>query len=709
MARRKTAAAAPATPATPPLEGRVLAISGKFDNSKHTHASLEQLVKSLGGSVTKSVTKTTTHVVCTEDDYNNNTAKVAAGKAKDLPLVSPEWIFESEKQNKTIDPQEHVWGSDSADPSDSQANGKKRPLMVSKSDDDEEPQAKKTKTAKGAKGSKAANGKAKADSDPESEAQPETKEESQVAEGQFIKKKNVAIPVDEHCPLSSSYQVHIDPDSGLIYDASLNQTNASHNNNKFYRIQVLVEPKSKSYKTWTRWGRVGETGQSALLGNGTVADALKNFEKKFKDKSGLAWDNRGDNPKPGKYAFVERSYNPDSDDEDDADDDADGKGVKKEEGDEIKIADCTLQPEVKSLMELIFNQQYFQATMTALNYDANKLPLGKLSKTTITRGFQQLKDLAALIDDSTIARDKYGMTMADATEMLSNMYYSIIPHAFGRNRPPIIRDNALLKKEIELLESLSDMKDAAEIMKVDRKATDNVHPLDKQFQSLGLNEMTPLDPTSTEFQYLSGYLNGTKGDTHNHSYKVQDIFRIERQGEDIRFNEYAENSKIGANRRLLWHGSRATNFGGILSQGLRIAPPEAPVSGYMFGKGIYLADMASKSANYCCSYISGGQALLLLCEAKLGDPMQQLTNSRYDAGNTAKKGGMESTWGMGMTAPPKWMDAGVVHESLKGIQMPDITEKPCDTNVDGAYLQYNEFICYDVAQVKLRYLLRVQM
>lgn len=249
MARRKAAAAAPAAPATPPLEGRVLAISGKFDNSKHTHASLEQLVKSLGGSVTKSVTKTTTHVVCTEDDYNNNTAKVAAGKAKDLPLVSPEWIFESEKQNKTIDPQEHVWGSDSADPSDSQANGKKRPLMVSKSDDDEEPQAKKTKTAKGAKGSKAANGKAKADSDPESEAQPETKEESQVAEGQFIKKKNVAIPVDEHCPLSSSYQVHIDPDSGLIYDASLNQTNASHNNNKFYRIQASLDCASHSQQS----------------------------------------------------------------------------------------------------------------------------------------------------------------------------------------------------------------------------------------------------------------------------------------------------------------------------------------------------------------------------------------------------------------------------------------------------------------------------
>lgn len=46
-------------------------------------------------------------------------------------------------------------------------------------------------------------------------------------------------------------------------------------------------------------------------------------------------------------------------------------------------------------------------------------------------------------------------------------------------------------------------------------------------------------------------------------------------------------------RLLLWHGSRTTNFAGILSQGLRIAPPEAPVNGYMFGKGVYFADVSS--------------------------------------------------------------------------------------------------------------------
>jgi hypothetical protein len=68
---------------------------------------------------------------------------------------------------------------------------------------------------------------------------------------------------------------------------------------------------------------------------------------------------------------------------------------------------------------------------------------------------------------------------------------------------------------------------------------------------------------------------------------------------------------------LLWHGSRVSNYVGILSQGLRIAPPEAPVSGYLFGKGIYFADMASKSLNYC--YPNNQVGLALLCEVALGD------------------------------------------------------------------------------------------
>lgn len=54
-------------------------------------------------------------------------------------------------------------------------------------------------------------------------------------------------------------------------------------------------------------------------------------------------------------------------------------------------------------------------------------------------------------------------------------------------------------------------------------------------------------------------------------------------------------------------------------QGLRIAPPEAPVTGYMFGKGVYFADMVSKSANYCHTSPLNPVGVLLLCEVALGD------------------------------------------------------------------------------------------
>jgi poly [ADP-ribose] polymerase len=702
---RRRAANPPAV--DPPLDGCAIAVSGKFEEIGHSHSSLEALIRKHGGTLTRSVTKATTHVVSTDHDFNSNSNKVTAARAKDIPILDPSWLIDTDAKGTKLNADDYSWSSASKSNGTAKAtaNGKSKKRSSPTVDDDEEdsqPRAKRARSTSVAPQSKAkpkttkkgtkAKAAVKDESEEEEEDEPKTKakpkaaakkgakgkaavkdepeeapeEKKVVAEGQFMKKKDVAIPLDEHCTLPT-YQVYVDPDTGLIYDASLNQANSSANNNKFYRIQVLKDPKSTTFKAWTRWGRVGEMGQKAVLGDGTLDDAVKQFQKKFKDKSGLTWDNRTDNPKPGKYAFVERSYNPDSDDDDDEDD----KAIKKEDGEEEDKApppECTLKKPVKELMELIFNQNYFQQAMTSLNYDANKLPLGKLSKTTITRGFQQLKDLAALMDNPNLASTKYDLSVAAATEHLSNTYYSFIPHDFGRGRPPIIRDNTSLKKEIELLESLSDMKDAADIMKTDRKSRDAIHPLDRQFQGLGLEEMTPLDHNSTEFSHLKDYLVESRGSTHNVNYEVKDIFRIEREGEFKRFDD-SEFSKISSDRRLLWHGSRVTNYGGILSQGLRIAPPEAPVSGYMFGKGIYLADMSSKSAGYCCSYNSGGEALLLLCEAELGDPCQKLTNASPNAGSSAKKQGMHSTWGQGRTGPSKWIDAGVVHESLKGVKM----------------------------------------
>jgi len=87
---------------------------------------------------------------------------------------------------------------------------------------------------------------------------------------------------------------------------------------------------------------------------------------------------------------------------------------------------------------------------------------------------------------------------------------------------------------------------------------------------------------------------------------------------------------------------------GILSQGLRIAPPEAPVTGYMFGKGVYFADMVTKSANYCFTNRNSNTGLMLLCEVALGGMNEKLQADYYAS---LLPPGKMSTKGCGRTAP----------------------------------------------------------
>lgn len=128
----------------------------------------------------------------------------------------------------------------------------------------------------------------------------------------------------------------------------------------------------------------------------------------------------------------------------------------------------------------------------------------------------------------------------------------------------------------------------------------------------------------------------------------------------------------------------------------------------MFDKGVYFADMSSKSANYCHANISADIGLLLLCEVELGKPILEQVNANYNASQTAKEQGCLSTKGLGSTEPEVWKDAGVVHPSLKGVMMPDMAEARTKKNAN-RYLLYNEYIVYDVAQIRQRYLLQVRM
>ncbi|OJD25914.1 hypothetical protein ACJ73_02712 [Blastomyces percursus] len=699
------------------FKDHMIALSGTFP--MHKQAVLIDKIQSGGGTYSAKVIDACTHLVTTQKDVDDNKLKCKQAAAlKSIKIVSLSWLLDSAADGKPASETSYLL---TATPAPAPAtNG--RPLRssrtkqqsndskanVSLDDDENDVPAADVAPSKGNKPAASSNAKRPVPADDEDEDDTTTSKSQDVPPAKKKKDSKQAsptlkIPVDEYSPCCSTHEVFIEKD-GVIYDAALNQTNARNNNNKFYLIQLLVNKTSGKYTAWTRWGRVGETGQKAQFSGLTLDQAKDVFAKKFSSKTGLSWSNRLSSPRAGKYTYIERNYEDDSEDNGKSD-----KKAKKEGGEDVKMSECTLSQPVQEFVALIFNQRHMLSTMASMSYDANKLPLGKLSQRILMAGFEVLKNLSELIANPSLAMQNYGRPYGQLTEDLSNQYFTLIPHDFGRRRPPVIGTLDLIKREIELLETLTDMEIANEILKGAKMSETGLHPLDVQFAGLGLEEMTPLESATTEYKELEDYLVKSHGKTHYIRYNLKHIFRVERRGEKERFESSPFANLPNSNRRLLWHGSRSTNYGGILSQGLRIAPPEAPVTGYMFGKGVYFADISSKSANYCCAHSSDRIGVLMLCDVELGSPMLELVDSDYHADENAKKQGSLSTLGKGKTVPQGWKDAGCVSEDLKGVLMPDVSSPPETLDSTDAWLQYNEYIVYDVAQIRVKYLLYVHM
>jgi len=121
----------------------------------------------------------------------------------------------------------------------------------------------------------------------------------------------------------------------------------------------------------------------------------------------------------------------------------------------------------------------------------------------------------------------------------------------------------------------------------------------------------------------------------------------------------------------------------------------------MFGKGVYFADMVSKSANYCSTSHDNNNGCLLLCEVALGK-----TNDLFASDYYADKlpPGCLSTKGCGTTQPS---EAGF--RTLKdGVVVPcGVGEK--STLPQPSSLLYNEYIVYSVSQIRIRYMIHMQI
>lgn len=486
------------------------------------------------------------------------------------------------------------------------------------------------------------------------------------------------IRVDPACPLSrsSGTQVHED------YDCTLNQTDIGKNNNKFYIIQLLED--GGRFVCWNRWGRVGEVGQSKLSSFVSLEDAKKDFEKKFRDKTKNSWAERDHFvAHPGKYTLIEVHG-----------EDEGQEAVVKVDGGPVKtvgqrVRPCSLDTATQKLIDNIFSKDMFNNAMASMNLDVKKMPLGKLSKQQIARGFEALEALEVALKGPTDG--------GRSLEELSSHFYTVIPHNFGRNRPPPINSPELLQAKKDMLLVLADIELAQTLQAApeEEKVEEAPHPLDRNYQLLKC-QLQLLDPEAPEYEVIRTYLEQTAGNYRCPT--LQHVWTVNREGEGDRFQAH---SQLG-NRKLLWHGTNVAVVAAILTSGLRIMPH----SGGRVGKGIYFASENSKSAGYVTGMSCEGHYIgyMFLGEVALGRE-HHITIDEPSLKQPPP--GFDSVIARGRTEPDPTQDTEVELDGQR-VAVPQGRPVPCPEFGSSTFSQ-SEYLIYQESQCRLRYLLEVHL
>jgi hypothetical protein len=383
---------------------------------------------------------------------------------------------------------------------------------------------------------------------------------------------------------------------------------------------------------------------------------------------------------------------------------------------------------VQNIMKLFCDVTLMRKSMKNSGIDLSYMGLGELKKETLKEAFDVLKVIMVKIkemndhDDITEHDDKNDQdeemneddddsrpkklsklvpakkklspaelrAKFDEITDLSNTFYTLIPHGeFSDSPVQPISTESLVKQKMETLENLIDLQIASRILIASQKRAKQMSPIDYCYLAMN-SHIVYVNPTDDDFDAIQRYVFAS-------SAKLMNVFRVSRHEEEQRFSPFAKDK----NRQLLWHGSPVSNFISILSQGLRIAPPEAPRTGLMFGKGIYFADMLKKSLNYTNSHISGNISCLLLCEVALGT-VYKVYHAEY---MEEAKAGTNSTMGCGKNGPDH-EKSFITYDGMK-IPLGPIISYPQPSKDIHFSLNHNEYIVYDESRVRVKYLVQI--
>ncbi len=399
-------------------------------------------------------------------------------------------------------------------------------------------------------------------------------------------------------------------------------TEFGDNHNKWWQIEVW-DLGGGAVHMRTTWGRVGAAPQSKdkLCGEAEVQHTIADKKAKGYQELDLHAPAAAATPTPSSTPAVPRK--------------------------------------VEQLLDLIFAEAGRRiASYLAVTVDA-------LSQAQIQRGRDLLEQ----------ATGHYGLwqhsrSRTDFATLVESVkaYYNTIPTQLPRNlRDPQVMEQVVVSfcQDLSEQETRLNQLEAALATYTAQSPASGQAP--SPYDLLGAR-IEPVAEKDEAYAKIVDFLGRTS--RHGYGIRVRDVFAAEVPSERKAF----EANAFGSHRVLrLTHGTNNANVRHILREhgagsGLRV--PRSMTHGWMFGPGIYFANVGSKSANYCHGR-AGNLRMMFLADVAVGD--------MYVAPDA-----------MSVTQAPSG------HHSVWG--------KAGHTGSWGGKLLFDEFIVYRQEQQTIRYL-----
>lgn len=378
------------------------------------------------------------------------------------------------------------------------------------------------------------------------------------------------VPVDTHIPKSHLYSIA--QFMGNYLTCHLMYTDCKNNNNKFYIVQGVR--RDSLFYLWTRWGRVGTDGQSSLKLTKNRYTLHNMYIEKLTSKLRYG------------YLPIELAYN-----------DASKKPTQKRLMGERKM-NSKLPKQVQDLMRFIFDTKLINQSVEKYGYNPKKLPLGKLSKDAIIKGYSTLKEIEKALK---------AKSSSDKLSKLSSEFYNYIPHNFGYQNMSnfVINTFDKLKEKLDLMDSLCDIRITAKISDSAVNHNQDEDELDVKYKKLKCL-IEPLNPTSEEYKVLAKSLKVDKTESQKQKVKILEIFKLSKNKEEVKQEKKSDNK-----REVMWHGASFSRWGGILSKGLTNSS-DSNINRSSFSSEPQFSNKPEQSVDFTRYYMSNNVGLLAL-------------------------------------------------------------------------------------------------